>query len=252
MLARRIIPCLDVHEGRVVKGVQFQQLRDMGDPVTLGLHYEALGADELVYLDISASVEGRKTFLAAVERIAAHLRIPFTVGGGVREVADIRRLLEAGADKVSLNTAALQRPDLIAEGAALFGSQCIVLAVDALKAEEGGYRVYSHGGRQATNWEAIAWCQEGERLGAGEILLTAIGRDGTREGFDLALTKAIVEAVSVPVIASGGAGRLEDFAAVLLQAGADAALAAGLFHEGILTPAAVKSYLQALSIPVRV
>ncbi len=251
MLARRIIPCLDVHEGRVVKGIQFQQLRDQGDPVELGLRYEALGADELVYLDISASVEGRKTFLAAVERIAARLRIPFTVGGGVREVADIRRLLEAGADKISLNTAALQRPELIAEGAALFGSQCIVLAVDALREVDGGYRVYSHGGRRPTAWEAIAWCQEGERLGAGEILLTAIGRDGTRQGFDLSLTRAVVEAVSVPVIASGGAGRLEDFAAVFEEAKADAALAAGLFHEGSLTPAAVKSYLQALAIPVR-
>ncbi len=251
MLARRIIPCLDVHEGRVVKGIQFQQLRDQGDPVELGLRYEDLGADELVYLDISASVEGRKTFLAAVEQIAARLRIPFTVGGGVREVADIRRLLEAGADKISLNTAALQRPELIAEGAALFGSQCIVLAVDALREGEGGYRVYSHGGRRPTVWEAMAWCQEGERLGAGEILLTAIGRDGTRQGFDLSLTRAVVEAVSVPVIASGGAGRLEDFAAVFEEAKADAALAAGLFHEGSLTPAAVKSYLQTLAIPVR-
>lgn len=250
MLAKRIIPCLDVHEGRVVKGVQFLDLRDMGDPVKLGLYYEEVGADELVYLDISASVEGRRTFLTAVERIAARLRIPFTVGGGVSTVEDLRRLLEAGADKVSVNTAALQRPSLLEEAAAIFGRQCIVLAIDA-QAEGDTYRVYSHGGRQPTGWEAVAWACEGERRGAGEILLTAIGQDGTREGYDLRLTRQVAGAVSVPVIASGGAGKPEHFLEVLTEGGAEAALAAGLFHEGLLTPQQVKAYLHAQGIPVR-
>lgn len=251
MLTRRIIPCLDVHEGRVVKGIQFQQLRDMGDPVELGQAYEALGADELVYLDISASAEGRRTFTRAVERIAKRLRIPFTVGGGVSSIEDIRRLLEAGADKVSLNTAAVQNPSLIADAAALFGRQCIVLAVDAQEEADHTYRVYVRGGRVSTNWEVIAWCQKGVEYGAGEILLTAIGRDGTRQGFDLQLTRAVAEAVSVPVIASGGAGRPEDFYDVLTEGKADAALAAGLFHEGVLTPASVKAYLASRGLPVR-
>lgn len=251
MLTKRIIPCLDVHEGRVVKGVQFVQLRDMGDPVELGLAYEAIGADELVYLDISASAEGRRTFTAAVEKIASQLRIPFTVGGGVRSVEDIRRLLEAGADKVSLNTAAVENPTLIEEGAALFGRQCIVLAVDAQAEIDGTYRVYVRGGREPTAWEALAWCQEGVRRGAGEILLTAIGRDGTRAGYDITLTRCIAEAVSVPVIASGGAGKVEHFLEVLTIGQADAALAAGLFHEGILTPLEVKSYLTAHGVIVR-
>jgi len=250
MLAKRIIPCLDVHEGRVVKGVRFLDLRQMGDPVQLGLYYEDVGADELVYLDISASVEGRRTFLAAVERIAARLRIPFTVGGGVSTVEDIRRLLEAGADKVSLNTAALQRPSLLEEAASIFGRQCIVLAIDA-QAEGQTYRVYSHSGRKPTPWEVVAWGQEGERRGAGEILLTAIGRDGTREGYDLQLTHQVCQAVSVPVIASGGAGTREHFLQVLVEGGADAALAAGLFHEGLLTPQQVKAYLHAQGVPVR-
>jgi len=250
MLAKRIIPCLDVHEGRVVKGVRFLDLRHMGDPVQLGLYYEEVGADELVYLDISASVEGRRTFLAAVERIAARLRIPFTVGGGVSTVEDIRRLLQAGADKVSLNTTALQRPLLLEEAAAIFGRQCLVLAIDA-QAEGHTYRVYSHGGRKPTPWEAVSWAQEGERRGAGEILLTAIGRDGTREGYDLRLTRQVCQAVSVPVIASGGAGTLEHFFQVLVEGGADAALAAGLFHEGLLTPQQVKAYLHAQGVRVR-
>ncbi|GIV24439.1 MAG: imidazole glycerol phosphate synthase cyclase subunit [Bacteroidia bacterium] len=250
MLAKRIIPCLDVHDGRVVKGVQFLGLRDMGDPVKLGLYYQEAGADELVYLDISASVEGRRTFLAAVERIAAQLRIPFTVGGGVSTIEDIRRLLEAGADKVSLNTAALQRPSLLAEAAAVFGRQCIVLAIDA-QVEGETYRVYSHGGRKPTLWEAVAWAQEGERQGAGEILLTAIGRDGTRAGYDLRLTRQVAQAVRVPVIASGGAGKLEHFLEVLTEGAAEAALAAGLFHEGLLTPWQVKAYLHAQGVPVR-
>ncbi|MCX8113035.1 MAG: imidazole glycerol phosphate synthase subunit HisF [Bacteroidia bacterium] len=251
MLTRRIIPCLDVHEGRVVKGVQFEKLRDMGDPVEMGVRYEELGADELVYLDISASVQGRRTFLRAVERIAAHLRIPFTVGGGVRSIDDIRRLLGAGADKVSLNTAAVERPALIEEAAERFGRQCIVLAVDAKQEAIDQYRVYVRGGRQATSWEAVSWCQEGVRRGSGEILLTAIGRDGTRDGFDLFLTRRVVEAVSVPVIASGGAGRLEDFLEVFTKGGADAALAAGIFHEGYLTPTQVKLFLAQHQIPVR-
>lgn len=251
MLTKRIIPCLDVHEGRVVKGVQFVQLRDMGDPVALGLAYEALGADELVYLDISASAEGRRTFTTAVEKIASRLRIPFTVGGGVRTVEDIRRLLEAGADKVSLNTAAVENPTLIEEGAALFGRQCIVLAVDAQAEADGTYRVYVRGGRERSTWEALAWCREGVLRGAGEILLTAIGRDGTRAGYDVTLTRRVAEAVSVPVIASGGAGKSEHFLEVLTVGQADAALAAGLFHEGTLTPHQVKSYLADHGIPVR-
>lgn len=250
MLTRRIIPCLDVHEGRVVKGTQFLNLRDMGDPVELGLAYEEKGADELVYLDISASAEGRRTFTKAVEKIAAKLRIPFTVGGGVRSIEDVRRLLEAGADKVSLNTAAVENPSLIEEAAALFGRQCIVLAVDA-KEEVEMYRVYIRGGREPTAWEAIAWCKEGIRRGAGEILLTAIGRDGTRNGFDITLTRQVVEAVPVPVIASGGAGNLHHFLEVFTEGKADAALAAGLFHESILTPYEVKSFLFRHGIPVR-
>ncbi|MEN3040999.1 MAG: imidazole glycerol phosphate synthase subunit HisF [Bacteroidia bacterium] len=250
MLTRRIVPCLDVHEGRVVKGVQFLHLRDVGDPVELGLLYEELGADELVYLDISASVEGRRTFTRAVERIASRLRIPFTVGGGVWSVEDIRRLLEAGADKVSLNTAAVLQPNLLSEGAALFGRQCIVLAVDAL-AERDGYRVYIRGGRERTDLDAFSWCQQAETWGAGEILLTAIGRDGTRQGFDIQLTQGVVDAVNIPVIASGGAGRLEHFLEVFTEGKADAALAAGLFHEGTLTPRQVKLFLRDSGIPVR-
>ncbi len=249
-LTKRIIPCLDVMDGRVVKGVNFQQLREMGDPVELGLYYQEVGADELVYLDISASVEGRRTFTQAVEQIAARLRIPFTVGGGVRSVEDIRRLLEAGADKVSLNTAAVQLPALIEEGAARFGSQCIVVAVDG--AWEGGVAwIYTHGGRRRTHREVIAWVQEATARGAGEILLTAIGRDGTRAGYDLLMTKAVAQAVSVPVIASGGAGQVEDFYKVLTAGEADAALAAGLFHEGSLTPLLVKTYLHQKGVAVR-
>lgn len=251
MLAKRIIPCLDVQGGRVVKGVHFQNLREMGDPVALGLRYEDLGADELVYLDISASVEERKTFLQAVERIAARLRIPFTVGGGVGDVEDVRRLLEAGADKVSINTAALRRPELITEGAVRFGRQCIVVAVDVAREEGGTYRVYSHGGRRPTPWEAVTWCKTAETAGAGEILLTAIGRDGTRQGFDTPLIRQVAEALSLPVIASGGAGCMEHFLAVFREGKADAALAAGIFHEGLLTPQQIKSYLHAQGIPVR-
>ncbi len=249
-LTRRIIPCLDVLDGRVVKGVNFQNLREMGDPVELGLYYEASGADELVYLDISASVEGRRTFTAAVERMAARLRIPFTVGGGVRSVEDIRRLLEAGADKVSINTAAVERPELIEEAAARFGSQCIVVAVDGAW-EDGVARVYTHGGRRRTEREVVAWAQELTRRGAGEILLTAIGRDGTRAGYDISMTRAVARAVSVPLIASGGAGKVEDFYEVLTAGEADAALAAGLFHEGTLTPLLVKTYLRQKGVPVR-
>ncbi len=250
MLAKRLIACLDVAEGRVVKGVQFVNLRDMGDPVELGVFYAEQGIDELVYLDISASVEGRRTFTQAVERLARYLRIPFTVGGGIRTIEDVRRLLEAGADKVSINTAALTNPELISAAAAVLGSQSVVVAVDT-KWDGHGYRVYSHGGRHATSWEAVPWCQEAERFGAGEILLTAIGRDGTRQGYDLTITRAVAEAVRVPVIASGGAGRLEDFYAVLTTGGADAALAAGLFHEGVCSPAAVKAYLAEKGLSIR-
>jgi cyclase len=249
-LTKRIIPCLDVTEGRVVKGAHFQNLRQMGDPVELGTQYEGLGADELIYLDISASVEGRQTFTRAVERIAARLRIPFTVGGGVQRVEDIRRLLEAGADKVTLNTAAVLNPFLIEEGAALFGSQCIVVAIDAHWEGDRAW-VYTHGGRHRTHREVSSWAQEASQRGAGEILLTAIGRDGTREGYDIVLTRAVSQAVPVPVIASGGAGRIEHFYEVLTEGAADAALAAGLFHEGLLTPNALKHYLYQKGLPVR-
>jgi cyclase len=249
-LTKRIIPCLDVHEGRVVKGVHFQNLRQMGDPVELGLYYEEVGADELVYLDISASVEGRRTFTAAVERIASRLRIPFTVGGGVQSLDDIRRLLDAGADKVSVNTAAVAQPDLIEAAAALFGSQCVVVAIDAAWEGEAAW-VYTHGGRRRTSYEVVSWAQEAVRRGAGEILLTAIGRDGTRAGYDIAMTQAVASAVPVPLIASGGAGKVEDFYEVLTAGQADAALAAGLFHEWILTPLTVKTYLRQQGLVVR-
>lgn len=251
MLARRIIPCLDVKDGRVVKGVNFVDLRDAGDPVESARVYDRMGADELVFLDISASPDGRRTTLDSVSRVAEEIFLPLTVGGGIRSVADIRAVLLAGADKVSLNTAAVQDPGLLAGGAERFGSQCIVLAIDARRNPAGGWEVFTHGGRTPTGLDAREWAIQGVALGAGEILLTSMDADGTQKGYDLELTRAITEAVNVPVIASGGAGKVEHFAEVLSTGGADAALAASLFHYGQLTVAQVKGYLQACGIPIR-
>ncbi|MHB0989359.1 MAG: imidazole glycerol phosphate synthase subunit HisF [Bellilinea sp.] len=250
-LARRIIPCLDVKDGRVVKGVQFVNLRDAGDPVAQARSYDRMGADELVFLDISASPEGRQTTAEMVRRVADQVFLPLTVGGGIRTVTDIRRILLAGADKVSLNTAAVQRPEVLSEGAQRFGAQCIVLAIDARRRPGGGWEVYTHGGRTPTGLDAVAWAVRGVALGAGEILLTSMDADGSLDGYDIALTQAVVEAVAVPVIASGGAGALAHFAAVLSEGRADAALAASLFHDRKLTVGQVKRYLLDAGLPIR-
>jgi len=259
MLAKRIIPCLDVKEGRVVKGVKFVNLRDAGDPVEQALVYDAEGADELVFLDITASHERRGITIGMVRSVAEVLFIPFTVGGGIRTLDDIRRMLMAGADKISINTAAVQNPRLIGEAAKRFGSQCIVVAIDAKKIpmtndqipERMRWEVYINGGRTPTGLDAIEWAREVEARGAGEILLTSMDRDGTQEGYDIELTRAIADAVSIPVIASGGAGALEHFYEVLTSGKADAALAASLFHFGKLTLRQVKEYLKAKGVPVR-
>ena len=252
MLARRIIPCLDVKDGRVVKGVQFVNLRDAGDPVEQAQIYDSMGADELVFLDITASPEGRKTTAEMVRRVADRVFLPLTVGGGIRTVGDMRTILLAGADKVSLNTAAVQDPQILSEGAERYGSQCIVLAIDARRRRQrGGWEVYIHGGRTSTGIDAIEWAQRGVALGAGEILLTSMDADGSLLGYDLELTCAIASQVNVPVIASGGAGKLVDFADVLTVGMADAALAASLFHDHVLTVGEVKSYLMERGIPIR-
>ncbi|MFQ5829175.1 MAG: imidazole glycerol phosphate synthase subunit HisF [Candidatus Methylomirabilia bacterium] len=251
MLAKRVIPCLDVKDGRVVKGVQFLNLRDAGDPVAAAEAYDAQGADELVFLDITASHEGRAIMLDVVRDTAQRVYMPLTVGGGVRSVEDIRVLLRAGADKVSLNTAALERPPVIREAAERFGSQCIVVAIDA-KRDDGRWVVYTHGGRRSTGRDAVGWAQEAESLGAGEILLTSMDRDGTKDGYDLALTRAIAEAVSIPLIASGGAGTLEHLFEGLTDGKADAVLAASIFHFGPYTVREAKEYLMARGVPVRV
>jgi cyclase len=254
MLAKRIIPCLDVKDGRVVKGVRFVDLRDAGDPVEAALAYDAQGADELVFLDITASHENRQIMLDVVARTAVGVYMPLTVGGGIRTIEDVRALLRAGADKISLNTAALQRPVLIREAAERFGSQCIVVAIDARRGAgvtAPRWGVYTHGGRRPTGRDAVAWAQEAVALGAGEILLTSMDRDGTKDGYDLELTRAVSEAVSVPVIASGGAGSLEHFHEAFVEGAADAALAASLFHFGIYTIAETKRYLQERGVEVR-
>ena len=250
MLAKRIIPCLDVKDGRVVKGVRFVDLRDAGDPVEAAVAYDAQGADELVFLDITASHEARDIMLDVVKRTAEGVYMPLTVGGGVRSVDDVRRLLRAGADKVSLNTAALARPEVIREAAERFGSQCIVVAIDARR-EHDHWSVYTHGGRNPAGRDAVAWAQEAVALGAGEILLTSMDRDGTKDGYDLELTRAVSDAVTVPVIASGGAGTLEHFHEALADGRADAALAASLFHFGIHTIAETKRYLAERGVQVR-
>lgn len=250
MLTKRIIPCLDVKEGRVVKGVSFVELRDAGDPVELAKFYDEQGADELVFLDISASHEGKETMVEVVRIVATELSIPFTVGGGIRTLDDMKRMLRAGADKVSLNTAALDRPELIKEGADFFGAQCIVVAIDA-KRNGDSWDVYTHGGRNRTEWDAVEWAKKAVALGAGELLLTSMDSDGQKDGFDVALTKAVREAVEVPVIASGGAGNREHFKEVFEQADADAALAASIFHYKETSVREVKQYLREEGVNVR-
>ncbi|NUP88705.1 MAG: imidazole glycerol phosphate synthase subunit HisF [Candidatus Sumerlaeia bacterium] len=255
MLTKRIIPCLDVDRGRVVKGVNFVDIRDAGDPVECAQAYDAMGADELVFLDITASHERRATILEVAAKTAERCFMPLTIGGGIRTVEDIRQTLRSGADKVSLNTAAVERPELIREGAGAFGCQCIVLAIDAKRRERDdpsmGWEVYVHGGRTATGRDAVAWAVEGVRLGAGEILLTSMDRDGTKDGYDIPLTRAIAEAVSVPVIASGGAGTLDHIREGLVEGGADAALAASIFHFREYTVRECKEYLRGFGVPVR-
>ena len=251
MLAKRVIPCLDVKDGRVVKGVRFVDLRDAGDPVEAALAYDAQGADELVFLDITASHEDRHIMLEVVRRTAEGIYMPLTVGGGIRSIEDVRRLLRAGADKVSLNTAALAEPTLIREAAERFGSQCIVVAIDARRDAPGRWGVFTHGGRRPADRDAIAWAQEAVALGAGEILLTSMDRDGTKDGYDLELTRAVAEAVSVPVIASGGAGSLEHLVEGVTDGGADAALAASIFHFAIHTIAEAKTYMRERGVQVR-
>ncbi|MFL6210303.1 MAG: imidazole glycerol phosphate synthase subunit HisF [Pyrinomonadaceae bacterium] len=255
MLAKRIIPCLDIDRGRVVKGIRFVSLTDAGDPVEQAQRYDAEGADELTFLDITASADKRAIVAELVRRVADEVFIPFTVGGGLNSVADIRAILRAGADKVSLNTAAVKQPALISAGAETFGSQCIVVAIDARRrqmTDEGaGWEVYTHGGRERVGWDAVEWAMRAEQLGAGEILLTSMDRDGTRDGYDLALTRAMSAAVSIPVIASGGAGTLEHFYDALTAGGASAVLAASLFHFGQYQIGAVKDYLRARGVHVR-
>lgn len=249
-LAKRIIPCLDVDAGRVVKGVRFVNLRDAGDPAELAAAYEREGADELVFLDITASAEERPTLEGAVWRTAGEVFIPLTVGGGIRSVEDARRLLRAGADKVAVNTAAVQDPSLVARLAEQFGRQCVVVAIDARRRSQG-WEVYTHGGRKPTGLDAVGWAQQATHLGAGEILLTSMDRDGTTEGFDVELTQTVSRAVPVPVIASGGAGSVEHFVQVLTEGQADAALAASVFHFGQLRIREVKAALKARGVPVR-
>lgn len=251
MLAKRIIPCLDVKDGRVVKGVNFVGLRDAGDPVEAAARYNEQGADELTFLDITATSEGRDLILPIIEAVASQVFIPLTVGGGVREVADVRRLLNAGADKVSFNSAAVARPALIREAADVYGSQCIVVAIDAKANESGGWNVYTHGGRKDTGLDAVAWARRMQTLGAGEILLTSMDRDGTRAGFNLALTRAVSDAVDVPVIASGGVGTLQHLVDGIQQGGADAVLAASIFHDGQHTVGEAKQFMRAAGIEVR-
>jgi cyclase len=251
MLAKRIIPCLDVNAGRVVKGVNFVELRDAGDPVEVARRYDEQGADEITFLDITASSDQRNTILHVVEQVAAQVFIPLTVGGGVRSVDDVRRLLNAGADKVSMNTAAVQNPQLVADASGKVGAQCIVVAIDAKQVAPGKWHVFTHGGRNDTGLDAIQWSSKVAALGAGEILLTSMDRDGTRNGFDLDLTRAVAEAVDIPVIASGGVGNLQHLADGVKQGKADAVLAASIFHYGEYTVRQAKEFMRAQGIEVR-
>lgn len=250
MLAKRIIPCLDVTAGRVVKGVNFVELRDAGDPVEIAARYNEQGADELTFLDITATSDERDLILHMIEAVASQVFIPLTVGGGVRKVEDVRRLLNAGADKVSINTAAVQRPELVSEASGIVGAQCIVVAIDA-KRNGPGWEVYTHGGRRATGLDVVQWATRMQAAGAGEILLTSMDRDGTRDGFDVELTRAVSEAVTVPVIASGGAGNLEHLAQGVLAGKADAVLAASIFHFGEFTVREAKAHMSSRGIEVR-
>jgi cyclase len=250
-LAKRIIPCLDVTAGRVVKGINFVELRDAGDPVEIARRYDEQGADELTFLDITASSDDRDLILHIIEDVASQVFIPLTVGGGVREVDDVRRLLNAGADKVSINTSAVTNPQLVADAANKYGSQCIVVAIDAKRGESGNWEVFTHGGRRATGLDAIEWAKKMQALGAGEILLTSMDRDGTKVGFDLPLTRAVSDAVSIPVIASGGVGNLQDLADGIVQGHADAVLAASIFHYGQHSVQEAKRFMAQQNIPVR-
>ena len=251
MLAKRIIPCLDVRDGKVVKGVNFVGIKEVGDPVECAIEYDKQGADEICFLDITATHEGRKTMTDVVRKTAQHVFVPLTVGGGIRTVEDFREILRAGADKVSVNSAAVKNPQLIADAARIFGSQCVVAAIDARRDEKGVFRVVVHGGRKDTGLDAVKWAKKCQELGAGEILLTSMDTDGCRDGFDLELTKAICSQVTIPVIASGGCGKLEHFSEVFQKTGADAALAASLFHLRELTVEQVKEHLREQDIPVR-
>lgn len=251
MLAKRIIPCLDVRDGKVVKGVNFVGIREVGDPVECAMEYDRQGADEICFLDITATHEGRSTMIDMVRKTAEHVFVPLTVGGGIRSVEDFREILRAGADKISVNSAAVKDPSLISRAAEIFGSQCVVVAIDAKRDEQGNFHVVVHGGRKDTGIDAVEWAKKCQELGAGEILLTSMDTDGCKEGFDLELTRAVCNAVTIPVIASGGCGRLEHFSQVFEETGADAALAASLFHFRELTVEEVKNHLAEHKIPVR-
>lgn len=251
MLAKRIIPCLDVRDGMVVKGINFVGIKEVGDPVECAMEYDRQGADEICFLDITATHEGRGTMIDVVRRTAKKVFVPLTVGGGIRTVDDYREILRAGADKVSVNSAAIRNPDLIRQAADKFGSQCVVVAVDAKQRPDGGWSVFVNGGRIDTGLDALEWIKQCEKLGAGEILLTSMDADGTKNGFDLALTDAVTRSVGIPVIASGGCGKLSDFSDVFQKTGADAALAASLFHYKELTVSQVKDHLAGVGIPVR-
>lgn len=251
MFTKRIIPCLDVHNGRVVKGINFVNLKDAGDPVAVAAAYDKAGADEVVFLDITASSDARDTVVDMVRRVAETVFIPFTVGGGIRTVEDFKALLREGADKISINSSAINTPELISDAADKFGSQCVVVAIDAKRRTDGGWNVYKNGGRIDTGLDAVEWAARADRLGAGEILLTSMDCDGTKTGYDLELTKAVAENVSVPVIASGGAGREEHFYEALTEGGAEAALAASLFHYKELEIMGLKKYLAGRGVPVR-